>query len=142
MMFRPSDRPSAVDVEFMQCIEHEFKAATGLRDRSQFKIFYSPLWQAKIVVLGINPVGDPSGIAPDGSRYLDSSGRKASSSSGYWENGEHDLLDCAWPENAGLLMLLIPLLGSRDSIRRNVVKSNLAFARSKNAKNKRFIENA
>jgi hypothetical protein len=134
--------PTDADIEFMKSIEADFKTATGLKDRSQFKIFYTPIWPAKIMVLGINPGGDPDTIAPDGVRYLDGSSRQAASSTGYWESGENDVVDCTWPENIGLLKLLVPILGSSASVRRNVVKTNLAFARSKNTKNSRFIEAA
>ena len=142
MLSGERSKPTNSDIEFMQSIETDFKTATGLTDRSQFKIFYSPVWQAKIVVLGINPGGVPVTIAPAGVRYLDGSGTKAASSAGYCENGENDLVDCEWRENTGLLKLLMPILGSHDSIRRNVVKTNLAFARSRKAKNRRFIEAA
>ena len=135
-------KPSDADIELMRVIEAEFKTATGLKDRSQYKIFYSPVWRAKIMLLGINPGGDPDAIAPDGIRTLGGTVEKAASSSGYYENGENDLIDCVWPENIGLLKLLVPLLGSRNMIRRNVVKTNLAFARSRKANKKRFIEDA
>jgi len=138
---RPS-RPAKADIEFMRSIETEFKKATGLKDRSQFKIFYSPVWKAKMMLLGINPGGDPENIAPDGVHLLDGSVRKGAASAGYCENGENDLVDCDWPENTGLLKLLMPLLGSQDNIRRDVVKTNLAFARSKKAKNRVLIETA
>jgi hypothetical protein len=44
-------------------------------------------------------------------------GIRTPSSNGYFEKNEHDLLDCSWPENQ-VLKLLIPLVGgSRDQIR-------------------------
>lgn len=132
--------PTDVDIEFMRSIEAEFKAATGLMDRSQFKIFYSPVWKAKVVLLGINPAGAPDKIAPDGARNLDGSNNRSASSISFYEEGQNDLVDCAWPENRGLLKLLLPLLGSSDNIRRNVVKTNLGFARSKDTKSRKFIE--
>src|SRR5579859_447790 len=112
-----SQRPTETDIEFMRGLEDEFKARTGLIDRSQFKIFYCPIWRAPVLVLGINPGGDPVTIAPDGVRYRDGSSGRAASSVTYCENGEHDLLDCQWDENVGLLKLLLPILGSRIDIR-------------------------
>lgn len=135
-----SQRPADADIEFMRSLEDEFKALTGVQDRSQFKIFYCPVWRAPVMVLGINPGGDPATIAPDGVHYRDGSNRRAASSMGHCENGEHDLLDCTWDENTGLLKLLIPILGSSPAIRRGVVKTNLAFLRSRNAKDRRAIE--
>lgn len=135
-------RPTAADVEFMRALEGDFKAQTGLKDRSQFKIFYCPVWRAPIMLLGINPAGDPGTIAPDGVHYRDRRISRAASSIGYCENGENDLVDCAWPENTGLLKLLIPIVGSSDAIRRSVVKCNLAFVRLKNTKDKRAIDSS
>ena len=133
-------RPTGADIEFMRALEDDFKAQTGLKDRSQFKIFYCPVWQAPIMLLGINPAGDPGTIAPDGVHYRDGRNSKAASSSGYCENGESDLVDCTWPENTGLLKLLMPILGSTDVIRRSVVKTNLAFVRLQNIKDRRTID--
>ncbi len=132
--------PNDSDIEFMRSLEEDFKARTGSRDRSEYKIFYCPVWRAPILVLGINPGGDPTRIAPDGVHYRDGRNNRASSSKGYYENGENDLVDCKWHENAGLLKLLVPILGSSDAIRRGVVKTNLAFVRQKNTKDTKAIE--
>jgi hypothetical protein len=133
-------RPTEADIEFMRCLEDEYRVVTGLHDRSQFKIFYGPVWRAPIMLLGINPGGDPKTIAPDGVHYLDGRSSRAASCIGYCENGENDLVDCTWHENTGLLKLLLPLLGSTEAIRRSVVKSNLAFVRLKNTKDRQSIE--
>lgn len=140
-MLSPVERrgPSNADVEFMRSIEAEFKKETGFENRSQYKIFYSPVWPARIMLLGINPGGDPRAIAADEVNALDGGNHKASSSSAFFENGENDIIDCSWRENTGLLELLVPLLGSRNAIRAGVVKTNLSFARSRNANDKRFI---
>lgn len=135
-------KPTNADIRFMRSIEEKFKEATGLKDRSQYKIFYTPVWPAKIVLLGINPGGIPEDIASDGVRFLRGNIREASSSGSYFENGENDLIDCSWPENNGLLKLLVPLLGTINAIRKAVVKTNLAFARSRSAKNKHFLTTA
>ena len=44
-------------IQFMRDLEERYKRASGLRDRSQYKIFYSPVRPADILVLGINPGG-------------------------------------------------------------------------------------
>jgi hypothetical protein len=116
-------------IQLMQDLESRYRIATGLVDRSQYKIFYGPLRPAEILVLGINPGGDPSEIPPGGA------GTGASSS--YYENDEHDLLDCEWPENTGLRKLLAPLVGGNlQEIRHRVVKTNMAFRRSLSTKSK------
>lgn len=122
-------------VAFMRDLEARYKNQTGLRDRSQYKIFYSPVRPAEILVLGINPGGDPAKIMPDGMNLRENKGGepRGASSAGYYENDEHDLLDCRWREN-NIVKLLTPLLdGNRETIRDNVVKTNVAFRRSPKA---------
>lgn len=119
-------------VEFMRDLETRYKKRSALRDRSQYKIFYSSVRPAKILVLGINPGGNPAEIMPDGMNLKNSSDglKRGSASDGFYENDEHDLLDCSWREN-NIVKLLIPLVGGkREAIRRHVVKTNVAFRRS------------
>jgi hypothetical protein len=71
-------------IEIIQDLESRYRIASGLPDRSQYKIFYGALHPAEILVLGINPGGDPTEIPPGGP------GTGASPS--YYENDEHDLL--------------------------------------------------
>ena len=114
---------------FMAELESEFKRASGLEDRSKFKIYYCAVNPAPVVTLGINPGGAPEKTSADGTRQAD--GTIASASSGYFENGEHDILDCDWKENYGLRDLLLPLVGhDRDRFRKEIVKTNMAFRRS------------
>ena len=115
---------------FMRVLETKYRAATGLSDRSQYKIFYGPVRRAEILLLGINPGGDPANMMSDGVRHRIGTNIGASSA-GYYENNENDLLDCSWRENTGLLKLLVPLLdGNMEAIRTQVVKTNMAFRRS------------
>jgi hypothetical protein len=116
---------------FMRALEARYRAATSLLDRSQYKIFYGPVRQAQILLLGINPGGDPASFMPDGVHHKVGANIGAASAS-YYENDESDLLDCNWHENTGLLKLLVPLLdGDREAIRTQVVKTNMAFRRSR-----------
>jgi len=117
---------------FMKDLESRFKSASGLPNRSHYKIFYGQIRPAPILTLGINPGGDPSNTDPDGLRHKD--GKFAAVSASYFENDKHDILDCEWKENNGLRKILIPLLGNDTRrIRSEVVKSNLAFHRSARA---------
>jgi hypothetical protein len=118
----------------MEDLESRYRSASGLLDRSQYKIFYGPLHSAEILVLGINPAGDPSNMLPDGVHHRDGAGIGAASAS-YYENDENDLLDCTWREN-NILKLLVPLVGGdRESVRARVVKTNVAFRRSSKVTN-------
>jgi len=115
--------------EFMRQLEDRFKAATSLLDRSKYKIFYGQIRPAWILTLGINPGGSPSETSADGTTHT--SGVPAAASGSYFENDEHDVLDCEWKENIGLRKLLLPLLGGNNlRTRHEVVKTNLAFRRS------------
>ena len=117
---------------FMRQLEERFRGASGLPDRSHYKIFYGQVKPAWILTLGINPGGTPAETLPDGKTHI--SGVPASSSATYFENDEHDVLDCEWKENDGLRRLLLPLLsGDLSRTRGEVVKTNLAFRRSAKA---------
>lgn len=113
----------------MRTLEEEFRNTSGLPNRATYKIFYGQIKPAPILTLGINPGGSPAEISADGTQQ--SNGAKASSSSGYFENNENDILDCEWRENSGLRALLFPFVAN-DSVRfrAEIVKSNLAFRRS------------
>ena len=114
---------------FMRDLEQRFKHASGLSDRAHYKIFYGQVRQAPILTLGINPGGAPSNTNPDGRTHKD--GIVAAASASYFENDEHDILDCEWRENPGLRTVLVPLVGGALSdIRHKVVKTNMAFHRS------------
>ena len=117
----------------MQSLEADYQQASGLANRARYKIFYGMLRPAPCLVLGLNPGGDPEQTSADGTRGANNS--VASSSGAWFEQDEHDLLDCQWPENTGLKRLLLPLFGGDEKrIRREVVKTNLAFRRSREAR--------
>jgi hypothetical protein len=117
----------------MRDLEARFQAQTGLSSRSQYKIFYCQIRPAWLLTLGINPGGAPSETASDGGSHTAGrrTGQAAASSVSYFENNEHDILDCDWTENPGLRKLLAPLLdGDLGRVRNEVVKTNMAFRRS------------
>ena len=123
---------SSENIDFMRDLEGRYKFATQLPDRSSYKIFYGLIHPAKILTLGINPGGSIQNTNSDGRTHKD--GKVAAASGSYFENGEHDILDCNWPENPGLRRLLTPLVGGEAAlIRSQVVKTNLAFRRSPKA---------
>jgi hypothetical protein len=110
---------------FMRDLERRYREVSKLEKRSDYKIFFSQVRPADILVLCKNPGATPASIDTDGTGT-------GASESGFYENGELDILDNDWwPESRGLLKLLDPLFGGdRDEIRRRVVKSNMAFRRS------------
>ena len=120
-------------VSFMRSLETRYQKKSGLLNRAHYKIFYGPVRPAPILVLGINPGGDPTNTEADGAKQK--TGEVAAASSGFYEGGEHDVLDCDWKENKGLKKLLVPLLNNdEEAIRLSVVKTNVAFRRSPKAK--------
>jgi len=119
-------------VRFMRDLERRYQAATGLQNRSAYKIWYCQIRPAPILTLGINPGGAPSNTSSDGRSHL--TGEKAAASGSYFEGNEHDVLDCHWKENDNLRPLLTALVGGDESrIRSDVIKTNLAFQRSAKA---------
>jgi hypothetical protein len=95
--------------QFMYELEESFREASGLQNRSGYKIFYGRVHPAPILTLGINPGGSPNETSADGT--MQAGGAKASASASYFENDEHDVLDCEWKENGGIRKLLMPLVG-------------------------------
>ena len=117
-------------VEFMKVLEGEYLQASQLGTRSEYKIFYGQVFKAPILTLGKNPGGNPDETSADGT--CGKGGMRACASASYFENMEHDVLDCEWAENTGLRKLLLPLVGhDPDRFRREVVKTNVAFRRSR-----------
>lgn len=120
------------NLDKMELWETRFKTLARLADRSEYKIYYCSIRPAPILVLGINPGGDPQSMMPNGVELRVGKGRGAASAT-YYEQNEHDLLDCQWREN-NVVKLLAPLVGGNpESIRETVVKTNMAFRRSSDA---------
>ena len=114
----------------MKDLERRYQMVSGLQDRSAYKIFYGPVRPAPVMILGINPGGDPANVVADSLQQKN--GMDSAASIGFYENEECDLLDCNWSENRGLMKLLVPLFnGDQAMIRSSVVKTNLAFRRSR-----------
>lgn len=133
------DSKKADYVEQMTILESRYRKASGLKDRASYAIFYCPVRPAPILVLGINPGGDPADVYPDGVRLRRGKGRGAASAS-YYKHNEHCMLDCDWSENR-IVPLLASLLGDREAIRNKVVKTNLAFRRSPNVREFERVHN-
>lgn len=133
-------KTNETDRVFMENLEAEYRLTSGLQDREFYKIYYSPVRKADILLLGINPGGKPD--APDSIIDLNRSITFQENIRRYCEDGRHDLLDHDWHENRGLMKLLLPILGSKEVIQNQVVKTNIAFKRSPSVKKAGFIERA
>jgi hypothetical protein len=119
-------------IDFMRQLEADYQVASGLKNRSQYKIFYGQIIPAFILTLGKNPGGRPEETSPDGTRGK--GGMIASASASFFEDMKNDVLDCHWPENTGLQKLLLPLVNNDlNRFRYEIVKTNIAFRRSRTA---------
>ena len=68
------------DVDRMVRLDTEFRAASGLTDRRFYKIFYSAIAPAPLLVIGFNPGGETDGT-------------DLNASESFYENWEHDYVD-------------------------------------------------
>ncbi len=107
------------DIDWMKDLEATYRRTSGLKSRTRYKIFYSPVRKNLYVILGINPGGDPDTWKPTS---------QSGASHSYYENGEHDIATAPYSEAAALRPLLEKVLGSSGILQ--TVKSNLCFRRS------------
>jgi hypothetical protein len=114
----------------MREIEDGYRQASGLANRSMYKIFYTSIHPAPVLALGINPAGNPENILPDGQRDRIIPGKRHAASESFYENNENDLIDCHWRENNIVTLLQDVLSRDREGLRGRVVKTNLAFRRA------------
>ena len=120
---------TAFQIERMKAIEADFKKASGLPDRRHYKIFYSPVFQAELLILGLQPRGKPADFSADATHDF-ARNLPSAASAGFYEGGENDILDCEWAFAKGVRVLISSgLFPDLDSFRANVVVSNLSFVR-------------
>ena len=115
---------STPDVDRMMRLETEFRVASGLTDRRFYKIFYSAIAPAPLLVIGFNPGGETDGT-------------DLNASDSFYENWEHDYVDFRGYGKAYTLAgraydLLSEALqtSSEDDIRR-IPATNVIFRRSR-----------
>lgn len=106
-------------IALMRDIDAEYRKLSGLSDSRYYKIFYSRIDPAPLLVLGINPGG-----APDQVEEI------ISASDDYFDNYEHDYVDCDYTIQRVMLPFLQNILGATSEEIRKIPKSNLAFRRS------------
>ena len=103
----------------MRDIARRYQKASGLNERRYYSIFFSRIDPSEALVLGIKPGGDPS-------RWSESE----LASQSFYENWEHEYVDCDYPIQRAMLPLLMEVFGISKEEVRKVPKSNLAFRRA------------
>lgn len=112
------------DVDLMARLDAEFRAASGLADRRFYKIFYSAIAPAPLLVLGFNPGGETDGS-------------DLNASPTFYENWEHDYVDFRHYGSAYKLAgraydtLAEVLQTSSDEALRRIPATNVIFRRSR-----------
>jgi hypothetical protein len=106
-------------IALMRDIDAEYRSLSGLSDPRYYKIFYSRIDPAPLLVLGINPGGAP-----------DQEDEIVSASESYFDIFEHDYVDCDYAIQRVMLPFLQNILGATPEDIRRIPKSNLAFRRS------------
>lgn len=106
---------------FMRDLQKRYEKQSGLTDIRYYKIYYSRVRPSEILVLGINPGGNPLEWNPDPNEKI---GIKS------FYKDKHDYVDCNYDTAVNMKPLLMAILESGNSGVRKVVKTNLAFRRS------------
>lgn len=106
------------EIELMKDLDAEYRVRSGLRDRRFYSIFYSRIPPAPLMILGINPGGDPETWSlPPGTDEFCSA----------WQ---HDYVDERYSIQAVMQPLLKRVLGIEDEVLRRIPKTNMVFRRS------------
>lgn len=105
----------------MQSIDKRYRAASGLQARRDYSIFYSQILPCRVLVLGWNPGGNPQTWS-----------ESELASTSFFENGEHEYVDCHYPLAVVMRTFLIKALALRSAEDiRTIPKTNLIFRRSR-----------
>ena len=106
-------------IERMKDIDERYRAASGLTDRRFYSIFYSRIDPAEVLLLGINPGGDPDIWSKD-----------ELASKSFYENWEHEYVDCSYAIQQPMLPFLMTVCQVERAGVRRIPKTNMAFRRS------------
>ncbi len=117
-------------VRWMRDLDHQYRQQTGLEIRS-YKIFYSLIQPAPILVLGINPGGRPEAFSQEVEQFYPSSWVPRILANEFWfENGEHEYVDCNYPIARVMSRFLQRITGLASAEVRGIPKTNMVFRRS------------
>jgi hypothetical protein len=114
-----------INVDHMRHIDRDYRAASGVSGRLNYKIYYSHIHPFPLFVLGENPAGGAEGTDLVASDSL-------------FENWEHDFVHfrsdrTGYPLAGPMCQLLMQILDTRSvDVLRHVPVSNLYFRRSPN----------
>jgi hypothetical protein len=110
------------DLAFMIEIDRDYRERSGLAERRFYSIFYSRITPSPLMILGINPGGDPA-------TWTMSDGADE-----FCSDWQHDYVDERYPIQAAMLPLLTSTLQIDPSIVRRIPKTNMVFRRSSQEK--------
>jgi len=106
----------------MKTIDLNYQKKTGLTQRKYYSIFYSKLQESPIMIIGYNPGGNP-----------DIWNESQLASKSFYENGEHEYVDCHYSLAVGTRNFIMRVLDLKDSEPiRSIPKTNIIFRRSVN----------
>jgi hypothetical protein len=111
----------------MQDIARRYQNVSGLSERRFYSIFFSRIDPSEALVVGIKPGGDPS-------KWSESE----LASQSFYENWEHEYVDCDYPIQRAMLPLLMEVFGISKEEVRKIPKSNLAFRRASSVETFKF----
>ena len=118
-------------VKLMKLLDQQYREVSGINDPSQYKTFYSRIDPGRLLVLGINPGGDPAAWKQEVGRYYPSSWVTPLLNGDFWfENYEHEYVDCRYPIQQVMNDFLRAILSVGNEDLRKIPKINLAFRRS------------
>lgn len=108
-------------IELMADIDRRYREASRLSERRFYSIFYSRIDPSDLMVLGLNPGGDPEIWTEE-----------LLCSTAYYDQWEHEYVDCNnySPIQRAMLPFLMTILNTDQEGVRHVPKTNLVFRRS------------
>lgn len=104
----------------MHDIAKRYINVSGLHDRRFYSIFFSRIDPADALILGIKPGGDTASWS-----------ESELASRSFYENWEHEYVDCSYPIQRTMLPFLMQVFDIDKESVRKLPKSNLSFRRAK-----------
>lgn len=110
----------SVGLSFMQDIDQRFRDASGFTHARHYSIFYSRFQRSPLLILGINPGGDPTDLGYPKTHP-------------FHENWHHEYVDEHYTIANVMRPALVAALGAKSAEDlRGIPKANVVFNRSKN----------
>jgi hypothetical protein len=117
-------------VRWMQDLDRRYREHTGLGIES-YKIFYSLIKPAPLLILGINPGGSPAAFSREVREFYPSLWVRRILENNFWfENGEHEYADCNYPIARVMNRFLQQVTELDSGGVRGIPKTNMVFRRS------------